>query len=305
MDKDYFIVDSHLHTYPSVEIGRQALGPNGYGYAGTIAELQEVMRKANIYRSIMVNNTPVQEMRKAHIAKIPANLSPEQRKKEIQAIDKKMIERLQRRNQWTCEMGKENRNLVPLVSVDPLQSPEGMAAEVENKVTTMGAKGLKLHPLVSEFYPGDERMWPAYSKVQDLGVPLLFHSGASELPGYDSQYARPGQFEKMAKAFPKLTLILAHFGRGYYEEAIALAQKYPNLFFDTAACLQSPESTSAKQAEEICQMIKKVGATRVLFGSDWPWFDPILDVQMIGNMDLKDEEKALVLGLNAKRIYDL
>ncbi len=305
MDKNTFLVDSHVHTYPSVEIGRQALGPNGYGYAGTIGELQEVMKNARISWAVMANNTPIQEMKKANIAKIPANLNAAQREKEIQAIEKKMIERLQRRNQWTCEAAKENRNLVALLSVDPLQSPAGMAAEVENKVTTMGAKGLKLHPLVSEFYPGDQRMWPTYSRAQDLKIPVLFHSGMSELPGYDSEYARPSQFEKMAQAFPKLPIILGHFGRGYYEEVLALAQKCPNLFFDIAACFHETEPSSAKPEERICQMIKKVGATRVLFGSDWPWFDPIHDIQLIKNMDLKNEEKALVLGLNAKRIYDL
>jgi uncharacterized protein len=305
MDKKPFLVDSHVHTYPSVEIGRQALGPNGYGYAGTIADLQEVMRKAGLSFALMANNTPVQEMKKANIAKIPATLNPEQREREIRTVEQKMIERLQRRNQWTCDAARENRNLAALVSLDPLQSPEGMAAELENRVTVLGAKGLKLHPLVSEFYPGDQRMWPVYGKARELGIPVLFHSGGSELPGYDSQYARPSQFEKMAQAFPGLTIILGHFGRGYYEEVVPLARKCPNLFFDTAACFQLPGSNPEGQAGLLCEMIKKVGANRVLFGSDWPWFDPLEDIRLIKNMALKEEEKALVLGLNAKRIYRL
>ncbi len=305
MGKGYFIVDSHVHTYPSVEIGRLALGPQGYGYAGTIAELQEVMKKDRISFAVMANNTPLQVMNKASIAKIPANLNAVQREKEIQEIGRKMMERLQRRNQWTCETAKENRNLTALLSLDPLQSPEGMAAEVEHKVTAMGAKGVKLHPLVSEFYPGDQRMWPAYAKAQALKIPVLFHSGVSEIPGYDDKYGRPGQFEKMAKAFPALPIILGHFGRGYFEEVLALAQKCPNVLFDTAGCLNRTEPSSTKPEEQTFRMIKKVGASRVLFGSDWPWFDPLPDIQLIENMDLADEEKALVLGLNAKKTYNL
>ena len=128
MDKDYFIVDSHIHTYPSVEIGRQAVGTNGYGYAGTIAELQEVMKNGRISRSVMANNTPVLEMKKAHVAKIASNLDGAQREKEIQGIEKKMVERLQRRNQWTCQTARENPNLVASLSLDPLQGSEGMVA---------------------------------------------------------------------------------------------------------------------------------------------------------------------------------
>ena len=64
-----------------------------------------------------------------------------------------------------------------------------------------------------------------------------------------------------------LTIILAHFGRGYYEETVALGQKYPNLFFDTAACFYESASSNANRAEQICRMIQKVGATRVLLGA--------------------------------------
>jgi predicted TIM-barrel fold metal-dependent hydrolase len=304
MEKNAFVVDSHVHTYPTAEIGRQALGGRGYGYAGTIADLQEVMKEADISRAVMANNTPVQEMKRASVAKIPSALNPEERENEIRRVEQKTIERLLRRNQWTCAVAAENRNLAALVSLDPLQGSEDMVAELEDKVSAGGAKGLKLHPLVSEFYPGDPRMWPVYRKAQELGIPVLFHSGWSEL-GYESRYARPVEFEKMAGAFPGLTVILGHFCRGYYEDAVPLARKYPNLVFDTAGCFQLPGSDPEEQAGIVCEMIKKVGAGRVMFGSDWPWFDPVKDIRLIGNMALKEEEKALVLGLNAKRVFRL
>ena len=63
--------------------------------------------------------------------------------------------------------------------------------------------------------------------------------------------------------------------------------------------------TQVQKSRAICRMIKKVGPSRVLFGSDWPWFDPLPDIQLIENMELADEDKALVLGLNAKKIYSL
>ena len=304
MEKNAFVVDSHVHTYPTAEIGRQALGGRGYGYAGTIADLQEVMKEADISRAVMANNTPVQEMKRASVAKIPSALNPEERENEIRRVEQKTIERLLRRNQWTCGVAQENRNLAALVSLDPLQGTEGMAAELETKVGAGGAKGLKLHPLISEFYPGDPRMWPVYRKAQELGIPVLFHSGWSEL-GYESRYARPAEFEKMAWSFPGLTIILGHFCRGYYEDAVPLARKYPNLFFDTAGCFQLPGSSPEEQAGIVSEMIRKVGASRVMFGSDWPWFDPAKDIRLIGNMDLEEEEKALVLGLNAKRVFRL
>jgi len=64
MTQDFLIVDAHVHTYPSREIGRQALGSYGYGYSGTIEDLEEVMQKANISHAVMANFLPIQEMKK-------------------------------------------------------------------------------------------------------------------------------------------------------------------------------------------------------------------------------------------------
>ncbi len=47
MSEQPVIIDAHVHTYPNAAIGRQALGSFGYGYSGTVEELQEVMRQAN------------------------------------------------------------------------------------------------------------------------------------------------------------------------------------------------------------------------------------------------------------------
>ncbi len=305
MSENFLMIDAHVHTYTTAAIGRQALGSFGYGYSGTVEELKEVMKKANFSWAVMANVTPIQEMLKANIAALPANMPPEQKKEAIQAIQKKIIERMKRRNQWTCEAAKQNPGLVAFISVDVIQSAEEMAEELASKVTLMGAKGLKLHPIASEYYPWDQRLWPLYAKAQELKIPVLFHSGASELPGYDSKYAQPNQFAKVAQAFPKLTIVLAHLGKGYFEESIELARKYANVFFDISGCFFSGESPTAEPIQKIGEVIKKIGLHRILYGSDWPWLDPLQDLAIIQKMDFNNEEKAMILGLNAKRIYAL
>ncbi|OGQ00680.1 MAG: hypothetical protein A2Z51_09440 [Deltaproteobacteria bacterium RBG_19FT_COMBO_52_11] len=305
MSEQRVMIDAHVHTYPNAAIGRQALGSFGYGYSGTVEELQEVMRQGNFSYAIMANMTPIQEMLKVNIAGLPASLPPEQKTEAIKEVHKKVIERMQRRNQWTCESAQQYPGLIALVSVDVLQSPEQMVEELAGKVMARGAKGLKLHPIASEYYPWDQRLWPVYAQAQALKIPVLWHSGASELPGYDSRYAQPRQFAKVAQAFPELTMVLAHLGKGYFEESIELARKYANVFFDLSGCFFSSGTPPSEHIQKIGQMIKQIGPHRILYGSDWPWFDPLGDVAVIEKMDFSDEEKAMILGLNAKRIYNL
>jgi len=305
MNQDFLIIDAHTHTYPSAKIGAQAIGSHGYGYSGTIIELEEVMKESNIFQAVMANFTPTVEMKKASIAKLSYNLNPDERKSAVEEINSKMISRMQRRNSWACEAAMENRNLAALVGVDLLQDTDQMVEEVEAKVKTLGAKGLKLHPIYNEFYPGDKKMWPVYSKAQELEIPVLFHSGVSEFAGYDSSYSHPNQFEDIANSFPDLSIVLAHLGKGCFKEAVDLAHKCNNIFFDTSACFIEPGQNIKKHVSDILEIIQSIGVHRVMFGSDWPWFNPSNDIVTIKNMKINDNEKSMILGLNAKKIYNL
>jgi len=305
MIQDIMIIDAHVHTYPSKKIGQQALGSYGYGCSGTIDNLEEVMQKANISHAVMANFLPIQEMKKAGISKFSNHMSLEHKAAVTQEIENKMLARLERKNRWTCESARENARLSALISVDILQRPEEMIKELEQKILTLGAKGIKLHPIANECSPADKRLWPAYMKAQDLGVPVLFHAGVNELPNYNRRYEGVMQFEDVAKSFPSLTIVLAHLGKGYYEDSVKVAAKYPNIFFDTSTCFAERNISNEDLKTKIVNIIKRIGAQRIMFGTDWPWFDPNYEIEIIKSLDLSNEEKLMIFSRNAKRIYKI
>jgi hypothetical protein len=70
----------------------------------------------------------------------------------------------------------------------------------------------------------------------------------------------PWQFAGLAERAPEATIILTHMG-GYHhtEDAIQICERYENLLLDTSAC---------PYPHEIKRAIERLGAHRVLFGSD-------------------------------------
>jgi hypothetical protein len=52
-------------------------------------------------------------------------------------------------------------------------------------------------------------------------------------------------------------------------------------------------------------MIRRVGPDRVLFGSDWPWHNPVKDAARIDGLPLSAEEKRLIFCENALRVLGL
>ena len=302
------IIDAHVHTYPTAAIGQQALqGMGQSGCSGTVGELLPVMARGKVSYAVLANMTPTYDMKMVALKIIPASATQKERIEAEREINEKVIDRMKRRNLWSCTSARENPVLVPLISIDLLQTPADMQAEIGDCVKNHGAKGLKLHPVSNRFYPHDRGLWSTYQKATELGLPILFHSGEAEVAGYTQvDFARPANFEQVLQNFPGLTIILAHLGKGFLEESVALAQKYDNVFFDTSAILSGSEIKGGfASGGEAVKLIRTIGVNRVLFGSDWPWFDPLLAIQQIESLGFSEEEKLRILGLNAARVFRL
>jgi predicted TIM-barrel fold metal-dependent hydrolase len=98
-----------------------------------------------------------------------------------------------------------------------------------------GFRGLKFiippRPYHDEFY------YPTYQRAQELGMIALFHLGivarhAARNVRVDNNCMRPVYLDTIARSFPELTIVGAHLGNPWYEEAAMCCRWNPNLYFD-------------------------------------------------------------------------
>ena len=80
-------------------------------------------------------------------------------------------------------------------------------------------------------------------------------------------------------------------------EAIAAAQKYPNVYLETCSTYRTPGV--------IEELVEKGGADRVLYGSDMPLMDPRPQIGKIITARISSEAKRMALGGNAARLLGL
>ncbi len=98
---------------------------------------------------------------------------------------------------------------------------------------------------------------------------------------------------------------MAHLAFGDFAACADLARAYPNVFFDCCGVINGTEKQPTLSDEEAAAALRQVGAERVMFGSDDPWYDPVLDAARVQRLPLADADKQAVLHDNAQRILAL
>jgi uncharacterized protein len=150
--------------------------------------------------------------------------------------------------------------LLPGATVHP-RDPD--ALESLRLQIARGASALKLHPAVQRFYPDTPELRPIYEECAKAGLPVFFHGGRAGIePEYTHRFTLIRHYEGAVAAYPEVQFVLGHAGARDVADAIPFAQKYPNIWLDT----------HGQGVSTLGQLIDEVGAQRLLFGTDWPFY---------------------------------
>ena len=127
------------------------------------------------------------------------------------------------------------------------------------------------------------------------GLPILMHTGDSR---YD--YSNPNRLVPILRIYTGLKLIAAHMG-GYtmWEEASRKLCDIESLTVDCSSTLPYlPHETAV-------EIIRRYGAGRVLFGTDYPLWTPDGELASFFSLGLTPAENKAILADNARRVFGI
>ncbi|MBC7286732.1 MAG: amidohydrolase family protein [Armatimonadetes bacterium] len=206
-----------------------------------------------------------------------------------------------------------------LLGLGHLRLGEDSPREVEH-IKSAGLHGLKLiRPRVR--YDDDEAM-EIYARAAAHKMPILFHLGIVARSGADAAMdvsiarMRPVYLDRIARRFPDLPLIGAHFGNPWYEEAAELARMHPNVYFDlTGSTLKKKKPDFFREllwwADDPLygRMGDKTPWQKILFGTDVGpdlMEDVMNDYQkLMDGLGLDDANRQLIWGGNAAQVFGI
>lgn len=176
---------------------------------------------------------------------------------------------------------------------------ERAAAEIERCVRG-GASGIgEIRPRAS---PGSDNlaaMDAVLDGAREHGLPVIAHASeplGHRYPGKGT--ATPGLLYGMLTRHPDATVVCAHWGGGlpFYAMMPEVKEALANVYFDTAA------SPFLYRPEVYAEVVRLVGADRVLLGSDYPLLRARRLIDEIRTADMLADVQRMLLGGNACRL---
>ncbi len=260
------IIDTHCHIYPD-KIAEKATAATGTFYNMTPRLDGRV-------------ETLLSEGKKAGIEKYIVNsvaTTPEQ----VHAINSYISSTV-------------NEKLGVFIGMGTLHPESGDIEADVNEIISLGLVGVKLHPDIQRFKTDSKKAMEIFELVQGR-LPVCIHMGDSRY-----SYSNPQNIIPVLKAFPRLTVIGAHLGGwSLWEYAAKELSGYENLLVDCSSSLYALDPASAKK------IIMKYGTSRVMFGSDFPMWNPYEEVGRFMQLDFSEKEREDILYKNAARLFNI
>lgn len=149
--------------------------------------------------------------------------------------------------------------------------------------------GLKLLASYHHVPITDDRYRPAWEFANERGLPVLSHTwGASPFDG-------PQHVRQCAERYPNAKIIMGHSCHDAWDKAISLVNSYPNVYYELCAVLDNRGMLE--------KFVEASGSERMLFGTDYPWFDFHYYIGAVFGADITDEDRRNIFYRNAEKLF--
>lgn len=267
MRNGFYIIDSHVHTYPDKIAVKAVKGTDDFYSTtakclGTPDSLIEENKKAGIDFSLIES-----------VATTP---------KQVRSINEFIAKEVEKHPDMFKGLGTVH------------QESEDMEGDVRH-IIELGLIGIKIHPDIQRVKIDDYRLLKVYELCEKYGLPILFHTGDKR---YD--FSNPNRLIPILDIYKDLKVIGAHFG-GYsvWEDAVESYIGRKNFYVDVSSSIMYIGK------EKAVEYIHKYGTDQVLFGTDHPMWSPKEELDTFFELELSDEERKKILSENAKNLFGI
>lgn len=193
------------------------------------------------------------------------------------------LEQVQQANAHLAAVQRDHPDLVLSYCYVNPRHGDAALTDLRRNVEDRGMVGIKLWIATTA---DDPLVFPIVEQAIDYRIPILMHAWrktTGQLPYESSAQNVAG----IAARYPEAQIIMAHLG-GQVESAMNAVAPYPNVRTDTSG---TPSNSGAVRIA-----VDRLGAERVVFGSDMPGNCLAHNIGKVVAADLSPEQNEMIMG---------
>ncbi|MFP4403609.1 MAG: amidohydrolase family protein [Candidatus Woesearchaeota archaeon] len=182
------------------------------------------------------------------------------------------------------KISKKDNSIIPFLRFNPKNITSNDLISLLN----LGFFGVKLHPSAQKFVLDDKKLYKVYEIINSYNIPILFHTNAQDL-----KYSNPIKILNIAKKFPNLKIIIAHF----FGNDLSLIEKFKgfkSIYVDISI---NSRTLRIEQAVNV--------GIKLVFGSDAPYDSQGISKLKIEESNISRKQKNKIFYNNAKELLNL
>lgn len=197
---------------------------------------------------------------------------------------------------------------------------DGASARLTEALTGGRLHAVALFPAMHQYPLDDARVDAVFDAASRSNAAVFVHCGMLSvgvraklgLPSpFDLRLGDPLAVARQALRFPRVPVIVPHFGAGLLREALMAADQAPNIYLDSSSSNRWMRYHARLTLDAVFrQALDVLGAERLLFGTDssfFPrgWQQPLHAAQLaaLRAAGARDDEIAAVMGSNFDRLF--
>lgn len=162
---------------------------------------------------------------------------------------------------------------------------------IKDVLNIEGYIGLKFLPTYHKYPLDGEYYREALEFADKHGLVILMHTWGNNDP-----HNAPRHVEGLVSKYHNLKVIMGHSAPGELDQSIAIVQKYDNVYLDLCDI--------HRHSGIVDKMVENVGADKVLYGTDAPWYDHMYCLGSVLFSHISDDDKYKILNANAAKLAE-
>lgn len=204
--------------------------------------------------------------------------------------------------------------------VDPTR--EGALDVTQRAFNELGLRCACLFPAMHHYRVYDEKVVPIFEAAARAKAAVFVHCGVLkvgvrktlDIPSrFDMRYGNPLDLHSVALTYPRLPILIPHFGAGMFREALMVADLCSNIYLDTSSSNNWIKFYPGLTLEDaFSQALAVAGPNRLVFGTDsshlprgWQTYVHQAQVEILDRLGIGTPDQKKIFTENFDRIFRL